>query len=304
VEPSILFITSAKINMLEDIIHEGLDELLGPERVICYPYKDYSEFQYNLYPPSAQKDPHRHPVGRARLQAMKDAIRAVIIGSVRNDAVATWRELENLFPGRPVALINGEEDHKWPSGVRATHRFELDLPPGRETRELHPLPLACPSRVMLDAEVTRDIPVSFIARMTHAYRLRCVDILRREGFMVLFGADLPREQYCWLLCRSKISVSVRGGAYDTLRYWEIPYAGALLLSQRLPIDIPDNFRDWESAVFFDDPQDMVRQIRALLADEERLSRIAEAGKKLAREKHTAVGRARYLLDKLGLGVSL
>ena len=30
-----------------------------------------------------------------------------------------------------------------------------------------------------------------------------------------------------LLARSRIAVSVRGLGYDTYRYWEIPYAGAL-----------------------------------------------------------------------------
>ena len=42
---------------------------------------------------------------------------------------------------------------------------------------------------------------------------------------------LPWADYMRLLSRSKIGVSVRGLGYDTYRYWEIPYAGALLLEQ-------------------------------------------------------------------------
>jgi len=59
---TILFLTSPKINYQEDILHEGFDELLGPERVYCYPYKDYSEFQYNLHDEPTGGPGHRRPV--------------------------------------------------------------------------------------------------------------------------------------------------------------------------------------------------------------------------------------------------
>lgn len=288
--------------MMEDILHEGLDELLGPERVWCFPYKDYSRFQYNLLPLSAQQNPHRHPIGRARLREQGDSIAAVVVGSARPDALTVWQELQHLFPDQPAALVNAQwyPVPVWPPGLRYTHCFTKDLLPEDRAPGLYPLPYAAPTRVMLPVETERDIPVSFVARATLPIRSRCAEILEREGFLALLDVDVPREQFCWILNRSKIAVSVRGYAWDTLRYWEIPYHGALLLSQRLPIVIPDNFVDGESAVFFDSLEDMVDKIRLLLADENRLGLIAAAGKKLSWEKHTAVVRARYVLDKMGV----
>ncbi len=296
----VLFITSPEINFLEDALHEGLDQLLGADQVHCYPYKNYSEFQYNLYPLD-HFPPHRDPVDLDVILARREKIAAVIVGSIRKEALNAWRPIQNRFTHCPVALVNGEEGKQiWPDGVWYTHRFWFNLMLGEDTCNLFPLPMCAPSRTMLPVEMDRDLPVSFAARGTHPLRRKVAEILRREGHTVLLDCDIPREQFCGLLNRSLIGVSVRGAEWDTMRYYETPYHGALLLSQRLPIVIPDNFRDGEHAVFFDDLDDMLEKIHSLLADRDRLSRIAAAGCKYAQEKHTAVARARYLLKKLGL----
>lgn len=297
----LLFLTGPSINYVEDILHEGLDELLGPGRVICYPYKDYSSFQYNLWPPSSGNEFHREPVARAELLGMREDIAGVVVGSIGGQAVSTWASLQAYFPRRPVALMNGQQyDFPWPSDIRFTHRFQKDVLPEHLRAGIIPLPMAAPPRVMLPCEVERDLDVSFVARLTHEMRRACAELLRRAGFTVLCDLSLPREQFCHILNRSRIAVSVRGTSFDTFRYWEIPYHGALLLSQRVPIIIPDNFVHGESAVFFDTPEEMMEKIRELLSDPERLARIAARGCALARERHTAAARARYLLEHMGL----
>jgi len=294
----ILFLTSPRINYQEDILHEGFDSLLGPEHVFCYPYKDYGLFQYNLY--DGQDDtPHRQAVDLSEIIGRSDSFSAVIVGSIRPEALGTWRTMQDRFTHCPVALLHGEEQGGWPGDVRYTHRFKMQMYPVEQTRGLFPLPLAAPPRVMLPAEVERDIDVSFVARPTVEIRIWCAELLRRQGYSVFLGVDMPREQFCWILNRSKIAVSLRGVAWDTFRYWEIPYHGAVLLSERLPILIPDNFIDGESAVFFGGPGEMLDKAAALLADQPRLARIAENGRKLSREKHTSAARARYVLEKMG-----
>jgi hypothetical protein len=301
--PALLFITSPDINMGEDILHEGLDSLLGPERVHCYPFKDYAAFQYNLYPPTADHVPHRRPVGIARLIEHKSDIAGVVL-TTRRPAPQTWAQIRGYFPEVPVAMVNGEEEGSrliFPPDLGCTHRFQWDLLPTEAQAGLYPMAMAAPERVMLAEETIRDIDVSYVVRNTNQLRLEVARVLEREGFLVLVDADIPREQFCWILNRSKIAVSVRGAGVDTFRYWEIPYHGALLASSRPPTLIPDNFVDGESAVFFDEPGELVVKVRALLADKTRLSRIAAAGKKLSHSKHTAAARARYLLETMGLG---
>jgi len=297
----VLFVTSCRVNFLEDILHEGFDEVLGPENVFCFPYKDYGDFQYNLYPPDPTTPPHRPVTGYVRLMAAKEEIGAVVIGTTLPDSVATWQLIQGEFTRVPVALIRDAED-TWPSGIRYTHRFAKNLLPEEQASDLWPLPMAAPPRAMLAAAVPRDIDLSFVVRPTVGFRELCAEALLQKGFCVFLGADLPREQFCWLLNRSKIAVSVRGRGWDTFRYWEIPYHGALLLSQRLPILIPDNFIDGTSATFFDSPEEMVEKAQDLLTHPATLARIASAGRRLALEKHTAGARARYVLEKLGLAV--
>jgi hypothetical protein len=301
--PALLFITSPVINMGEDILHEGLDSLLGPERVHCYPFKDYAAFQYNLYPPMVDDVPHRRPIGIARLLEHRNDIAGVVLFT-RRPAPQTWARIRGYFPEVPVALVNGEERGSrlvFPPGLGCTHRFQFDLYPDEAQAGLYPMAMAAPERVMLAEETPRDIDLSYVVRNTNPLRIEVAHVLEREGFLVLVDADIPREQFCWILNRSKIAVSVRGAATDTFRYWEIPYHGALLASSRPRTLIPDNFVDGESAVFFDEPEELVVKVRALLADETRLGRIAAAGKKLCHEKHTAAARARYLLETMGLG---
>ena len=301
--PALLYITSPIINMGEDILHEGFDNLLGPERVHCYPFKDYAAFQYNLYPPMVGHVPHRRPIGIARLIEQRNDIAGVVL-CTRPPALQTWAQIRGYFPEVPVAAINREEVGArlvFPPGIGCTHRFQMDLYPHEAQADLFPMPMAAPPRVMFVEETTRDIDVSYVVRDTTRFRLKVARVLEREGFLVMVDVDIPREQFCWILNRSRIAVSAYGAGIDTFRYWEIPYHGALLASSRPPTIIPDNFVDGESAVFYDEPEDLVVKLRALLADEPRLSRIAAAGKKLCHEKHTAKARARYVLETMGLG---
>jgi hypothetical protein len=310
-KPGILFITSADTDptrdIMQDTLHEGLDEVLGAERVYCYPYKDYSQFQYNLTPMSAAKSLHRRPVGRRRLADWRESIAAVVVGSVGSEALRTWEMLSDLFPNCPVALIVDQWSPglPWPTTIRFTHRFIKDLLPEGRAPGIYALTYAAPSRVMMPAPVERDIDVSFVARNTHPLRTECAQLLEEAGFQVFLDAAMPREQFCGILNRSRVAVSIRGASWDSMRYWEIPYHGALLLSQRLPVVVPDNFVDGESAVFFDHPADMMEKIQDLVSDRgSRLEAIAASGMSLCREKHTAAARARYLLQCLGLGPAL
>src|SRR6266850_1579784 len=57
------------------------------------------------------------------------------------------------------------------------------------------------------------------------------------------------QDYLHDLRRARLAISLRGRGFDTFRYWEIPWSGALLVSEELPILIPDNFLPDREAVF-------------------------------------------------------
>ena len=109
-------------------------------------------------------------------------------------------------------------------------------------------------------------------------------------------SQIPKESYNRRLAASLVGVSVRGAGWDTYRYWEVPYFGAALLSQRLPIEIPADFVDGQEAVFFQGPEDFREKLQALLDHPEEARRIAQAGQRACLERHLSIHRARTVLE--------
>src|SRR5215211_8374318 len=115
-------------------------------------------------------------------------------------------------------------------------------------------------------------------------------IFGRDGAVVQSAPEsaLPWAEYMRLLSRSKIGVSVRGLGYDTYRYWEIPYAGTLLLAETPQTVIPENFVDGREAVFAPVEQ-LADRARDLLRTDTR--EITDAGRRKLLATHTSVHRA-------------
>ncbi len=161
--------------------------------------------------------------------------------------------------------------------------------------------------------IEKDYDISFLCSLTSKYRLQFAHFLRnfaRETDLKIFignnenglGASsftgsLPWDQYSEALISSKISVSLPGLGYDTARYWEIPYYGAVLASPYLPIAIPNNFEDMNSAVFFKNYPDFASKVKKILQDGS-WSSIAASGNSLFKRHHTSKKRAEYVLRSM------
>ena len=107
--------------------------------------------------------------------------------------------------------------------------------------------------------------------------------------------EYPQEEYLRAVRGAAFGLSLFGNGYDTVRYWELPANGCMLLSERPPIRIPNNFVDGESAVFFDDLPELDEKMRHYLAHPEACREIAQAGHAHLRTHHTGSARAKELL---------
>ena len=151
-------------------------------------------------------------------------------------------------------------------------------------------------------ENDKDIDVSLIGRLTNWSRIKFVNKLKLIGKthglnICVNNKGVSPEEYVSIIQRSKIAISLPGAGYDTFRYWEIPYYGTCLLSQRLPIEIQDNFINGVSALFFNGERDMEQSIlQALKGDH--YEEIAKNGKVFFEKYHTDVKRAGRLLEVL------
>lgn len=133
------------------------------------------------------------------------------------------------------------------------------------------------------------------SRERFASYLRLFCSRNRLKYYIRTDGDLAWNKYISIMQNSKCCISLPGLGYDTVRYWEIPSYGSVLVSPRLPIEINNNFKDMDSAVFFSSKQEFESKILTVL----KRNLWAEMGMNAKRhfEKyHTPVNRAQRVLD--------
>jgi glycosyltransferase involved in cell wall biosynthesis len=167
----------------------------------------------------------------------------------------------------------------------------------------YPLPFAYPDRrVPQDVEGPRNTPIFWAGHRQFGLRRLYLEHLESARGLKL-DAVCDQTEYVRALLDTRIGLNIFGCGFDTVRYWELPAHGCMLLSERLPIRIPHNFRDGESAVFFDDTQDLEEKIEYYLAHPEEIRAIARAGHEHFKRHHTGSMRARQLLAWMNVPVS-
>ncbi len=199
--------------------------------------------------------------------------------------------------------------------------------------KMHPLPFSVTGASLMPMPVvSRDIDVSFVGRASHRKRMKAVRLLKEatdlhfEGGVYVNPSDrsskvaeswfgrmaakvrgdppasgsiqrMRPDEYRQLLCRSKMALSIRGGGFDTVRYWEIVASKTPLISERPDIVIPHNFEHGVHAIFCrPDLDDLPMWARRMRDDESARQRMAEAAHRHLLTFHTSERRATYLLD--------
>ena len=197
----------------------------------------------------------------------------------------------------------------------------------------YPLPLAVALDTLPTIPIVqRDVDVSYAARISHPKRLQAVELLRQvsevgfhggiyaeaedrqskllSGMARLLiklagdppvtaaqrGTKLSKAEYYALLGRSKMALSIRGGGFDTLRYWEVVASGALLISEQPDIEIPNNFAHGQQALFCrPDLSDLPELVRYYASRDAERESIARAGYEHLLRFHICERRAEQLL---------
>lgn len=191
---------------------------------------------------------------------------------------------------------NTERPSKWdmPIGLASKARYG----------KLHPLPLTViPEKVRPAKDKVYD--VSFLGHFTSPDRVRYVKALRGIGNEYGLKCEIvtsrshqnmvSNAEYAKFLLGSKAGLSVRGVGFDTIRYWELPAYGTALLSQKIPLVIPDNFVDGDSALYFDTNEELRQRIQKYVAKSDEWREIARNGHRQFLKYHTPEKRAELIL---------
>jgi len=206
----------------------------------------------------------------------------ILVASTRSlDSVSAWVARTGK---KKVAVLDGEDDdmirEPWPGAVRVY--FKREFIRGRVyAPNVRPLPFAAiPEPVCDNGSARRG--VFFSAGNTAPIRHEIACDLASLGFPPT-PPVMAKGEYNRSLASALVGVSVRGGGWDTYRYWETAYFGAALLSQRLMIEIPGDFVDGIEAAFFDGPAGFAAEL-------------GRAGRAACLERHLSTNRAKTVLD--------
>lgn len=319
----ILYLCHSGVDYLQDGLYHGLVSLLGKERVTDWPR------QVRFHKPAATKNPNlgfypqAEPVRPRTTWGLRQQLRSgrfgiIVVAAGRKGAFRAWRDVMDACRQIPVVFVDGG-DHielagqlAWERKIKLrktvlSHRnFDLVFKRehrGQETNNPQVLPISfcLPANYCQSVQSrTKTREVAFWAgggtasRAVAVSKLKNVRDFERNGSLMFYGQDYIRE-----LAATKVCLSFWGNGDDTLRYWEIPCAGSLLLAQKPRCPVPDNFIHRQEAVFVqDDLSDLVELVNYYCDHDQEREAIARAGLEKFSRCHTTTARARYFLDSL------
>ena len=304
----ILFIMHPRIHYGIDVLFDGLCNALGDDNVVDYPYKPtlhgQQTDQIKNYPCTFDRagkdfslDEILHKLGAGHFDC-------ILFGDCEGDLDKDSAQKIARAAGIPLFIIDALDEC---SSVR--NEIENNL--GRNAdayfkREMllgvdygpnaFPLPFAFPDhRIPQNLNQPRTTNLFWAGHRKSGLRKLYLDHLE-EKLDIRFDATIPPEEYYQVLLSTRIGLSCFGFGFDTVRYWELPAHGCMLLTERPPIHIPNNFTHEKNALFFDNLEDLEEKTHHYLQHPEEADVIANAGHQHLKQYHTASARANQLLS--------
>lgn len=97
---------------------------------------------------------------------------------------------------------------------------------------------------------------------------------------------------------SRASISIPGGGFDTLRFWEILAQGSLLISKRIPLQMKNPLIEGKHYLAFDAFDELKKIIEWVYINPDKVDVIRKSGQKYALKHHTSKARAQYFLNEI------
>lgn len=292
-------VTRGSPDMLADIVADGLFRLLGRENVHLVTGVTGTE--------DPMKSQFLQGYGVANSIDFLDTEALILSTRSGMDDLEHWTGRTGR---RAVAFLDGEDDAviRGAQVSRSRVYFKREYLPGKTYHErVRPLPFgAIPETVHLPTgmDVLPPFPGPGLRKGVFC-KWRENDPVRGiiSGILNEMAVDAARDlwqkdHYNEGLADALVGVSARGVGWDTYRYWETPYWGAVLLAQRPGIVIPGDFEDGREAVFWKTPDEFRARLGELLGDRPRAEAIASAGCKAVLERHLSTHRAQTVLEAL------
>ncbi len=332
----ILYLVDSQADYLSDQIYYGLCKTIGHQNVIDFPPKAlyHDSLQKVWYLP--QLPGHSYSEENIVAMLASQVFDFVCLASPRQDSLQALSSLIRKVQLPPLVMIDGEDDSRiryeiaetcdvklyfkreyiWINDkkVRRLRDYYNYVRSFHYNKELFRITYSLPFSVIMESlpkleGIKKDFDVSlrgFVWSRESRKRLLALQKLQRMGSIHFTGgiytlgdttSRVSPDEYYREVMRSRIAVSIRGGGFDTCRFWEIPACRTLLLSEKPDIDIPAGFEHGKHAVFCqNDLSDLTALVKYYLEHDQQRERIIEQGYQHLLKHHTCERRAEYFLD--------
>lgn len=322
----VLYINRPNSDYLQDFIYTGLVKLIGAQNIIEYPWNIRFHFNYRPYPKNLGK------VSGNFLNSIKAKLSPkdfdiVIVASCHPDTINYYSQIIKDIPssvktifldGGDMPEIAGDLDITKGNGRGLYNKLisyrEFDYIFKREylldktyDKNIYSLPFGF-NLDHLPKELPKDFKydVAFWAVESDPIRTQALELLENKydckengttRNQVMKKYKRKGQFYLEELSACKVGLNFRGGGWDTLRFWEIPALGGFMLSQKLNIQIDNNFTDGKNIVYCeDDLSNLTELCDYYLKYEDKRIKIGQNAKKYLIQYHTDIHRAEKILN--------
>lgn len=308
-KPRVLFIMTPRAHFGLDVLHDGLCSVLGETQVVEYPWKPTL---HGVAPSASKNYPCEFSHG-GEPQLFEQVVQSlagakfdfVLYGDCEGSLdIRAVRELVRAGDSLPWFLVDQMDEPfdfrpalETRLGVRFSGCFKREmLSCASYGPATFPLPFSYPDGKIPETDFTRSRKTDLFwaghrrACLRRPYLEHVEKRLERR-----LDEEYPPAVYAKALLDARIGLNLAGFGFDTVRYWELPAHGTLLLSERLPIRIPYNFEDGKTAAFFSDIIELDEKLTYYLNHPAETAAIAAAGRLHFLAYHTASARARQML---------
>lgn len=309
--PRVLFVMGdSRTNYGLDVLYHGLKLVLGEDNVVEYPHKP------SLHGVIPEKFAHypalfNHDGASLDPEALLTKLRAkefdlIAWGDTEMELDPPLaRALRAAAGDTPLVFVDMRDDCAdhvpdlcaWLGLAAPPACFKRELLSAtRYTGDPTPLPFAYADEyVVAQPENVRECGLFWAGQRGWGLRDVFLPVLESRGIDTT--RSYAQDAYRNALRDARACLNLAGAGFDTVRHWEAPAQGCLLLTETLPIRLPHNFTDMANAIYFDTPRELGERLDYLDAHPDHAETIRLAGWQHLCAHHTATARAKQFLAK-------
>jgi hypothetical protein len=321
----ILFVGSLKYDYLQDLTYNGLVKTLGQSSVI----EAKTILRYHIPIKKYPKDIGYNGINLSFFTTVDyKSFDLVVVAACKPDCFEMYESILPKLSNSVKTIFLDGGDHPEVGGdfgrlknpelfQKVTEKRPFDFVFKREflknsdySSNTHPFPFSVQTNCY--PSIVREpykYDVAFWAVESDPIRTKVLDFLNNrfdcaENGTVknqsFHGYKRKGMNYFKELKRTRISLNFRGTGWDTLRFWELLGNNCFFISQRLQIEIPNDFVEGKEIVFCnDDLSDLDDLCRYYLKEEAKRQQITKNAYAKVLKSHTVECRAKYLLNTCG-----